>query len=185
MVEKLCECGCGQRAPICKYTNRNYGYIKGQPLRFIPGHQGNLTKWDDERRRKFHETMKGHPVSIETRRKISENHRTHGIKPPPDAAAKSNINRRKREASPSWKGGVSMVNGYRCVYHPDHSRAHPNGYVYEHIIVAETKLGRPLEHGEIVHHVDRNKLNNSPDNIQVFPSQAAHMRHHKARGDLF
>lgn len=35
---KLCECGCGQPAPIATVTNRKYGWIKGQPLRFIHGH---------------------------------------------------------------------------------------------------------------------------------------------------
>lgn len=35
---KLCECGCGQPAPIAKGTDRRRGWIKGQPLRFILGH---------------------------------------------------------------------------------------------------------------------------------------------------
>jgi hypothetical protein len=36
---KLCECGCGQPAPIAKYSDKKRGYIKGQPVRFINGHQ--------------------------------------------------------------------------------------------------------------------------------------------------
>lgn len=35
---KLCDCGCGQPAPIAKYNNKIYGWTKGQPLRFIQGH---------------------------------------------------------------------------------------------------------------------------------------------------
>lgn len=35
---KLCECGCGQPTPICKYTDKKYGNVKGQPLKFIKGH---------------------------------------------------------------------------------------------------------------------------------------------------
>ncbi len=35
---KLCECGCGQPAPIAKRTNRKFGHIRGQPVRFIVGH---------------------------------------------------------------------------------------------------------------------------------------------------
>jgi len=35
---KLCECGCGKPAPIAKMTNRQYGWIQGQPKRFIQGH---------------------------------------------------------------------------------------------------------------------------------------------------
>jgi hypothetical protein len=35
---QLCECGCGQPAPIAHYTNKPMGYFKGQPIRFIHGH---------------------------------------------------------------------------------------------------------------------------------------------------
>lgn len=35
---KLCECGCGNPAPIARATVKRYGHIKGQPCRFIYGH---------------------------------------------------------------------------------------------------------------------------------------------------
>lgn len=35
---KLCECGCGQPAPIAKGNDPIRGYIKGQPRRFCLGH---------------------------------------------------------------------------------------------------------------------------------------------------
>jgi len=35
---KLCECGCGEPAPIAVYTNKRLGYKKGHPVRFILGH---------------------------------------------------------------------------------------------------------------------------------------------------
>lgn len=34
----LCGCGCGQPAPISTYTDARLGYVKGQPRRFIRGH---------------------------------------------------------------------------------------------------------------------------------------------------
>lgn len=34
----LCECGCGGEAPIAKNTDHRIGRIKGQPSRFIRGH---------------------------------------------------------------------------------------------------------------------------------------------------
>jgi len=34
----LCECGCGQLAPIAKYTDRWDGTVKGEPSRFILNH---------------------------------------------------------------------------------------------------------------------------------------------------
>lgn len=56
------------------------------------------------------------------------------------------------------------------------------GYVkldgrHEHRVVAEHKLGRPLLPKEVVHHLDEDKHNNSPDNLAVM-SQGRHMREH-------
>lgn len=48
---------------------------------------------------------------------------------------------------------------------------------HEHRIVAEQKIGRPLNPGEIVHHIDGNILNNQPENLEVM-TQAEHMRRH-------
>lgn len=49
---------------------------------------------------------------------------------------------------------------------------------HEHRVVAEQKLGRALLPGEIVHHIDGDKLNNHPDNLEVM-TQAEHIRIHK------
>jgi len=35
---KLCECGCGEPAPIAKKTRQQRGQVEGQPIRFIHGH---------------------------------------------------------------------------------------------------------------------------------------------------
>lgn len=48
---------------------------------------------------------------------------------------------------------------------------------HEHRIVAEEKIGRPLQPGEIVHHIDGNKQNNAPENLQIM-TQAEHARMH-------
>lgn len=34
----LCQCGCGERAPLATYTQARRGFVKGQPLRFIREH---------------------------------------------------------------------------------------------------------------------------------------------------
>jgi 5-methylcytosine-specific restriction endonuclease McrA len=35
---KLCECGCGEPAPLARKTSEKHGCVKGQPLRFVKGH---------------------------------------------------------------------------------------------------------------------------------------------------
>lgn len=50
---------------------------------------------------------------------------------------------------------------------------------HEHRVVAEQMLGRPLVRGEIVHHIDGNRHNNTPENLQVM-TQAEHLRLHHA-----
>ncbi len=49
---------------------------------------------------------------------------------------------------------------------------------HEHRVVAEQILGRPLAPGEVVHHIDGDKRNNDPSNLQVLASQAEHARLH-------
>lgn len=38
----FCMCGCGALAPLSRCTERSKGYIAGQPVRYIPGHQTRL-----------------------------------------------------------------------------------------------------------------------------------------------
>lgn len=45
---KLCECGCGQPAPIAQSSNATTGRVKGRPLRYVQGHnRGPLRKGPD------------------------------------------------------------------------------------------------------------------------------------------
>ena len=82
-----------------------------------------------------------------------------------------------------WKGGRSIAsNGYVLIrVGKDHPLADVRGYAYEHRIVAAEKLGRPLRGKEIAHHIDGDKKNNSPENIEVMPSQAAHFFAHRPK----
>lgn len=67
---------------------------------------------------------------------------------------------------------------YNYAYVPNHPNATGIGYVLEHRIVMENKLGRLLTRKEIVHHEDENGKNNHPDNLELKGSQAEHSREH-------
>lgn len=57
--------------------------------------------------------------------------------------------------------------------------ADANGWCYLHQLVAVAALGRPLRHGEVVHHRDETKANNTWENLQV-STRAEHNAHHNA-----
>lgn len=76
-----------------------------------------------------------------------------------------------------WKGGTfEDGNGYRRVSMPEHPEADMNGYVLEHRLVMEQKLGRRLRSGEQVHHINRIRIDNRPDNLILIFKQAHHIQ---------
>lgn len=64
-----------------------------------------------------------------------------------------------------------MLNGYRVIHLPNHPRAMKNsnwdGYVYEHIVIAEKYLGRRISDTEVVHHLNGNREHNRSENLLV------------------
>lgn len=84
----------------------------------------------------------------------------------------------RRENHPCWKGGKRKTHsGYIEVLIPNHHRARGNGYVFEHIIIAEEKIGRKLREDEVVHHINEIKTDNRKENLQVI-SKSRHSTHH-------
>jgi hypothetical protein len=85
---------------------------------------------------------------------------------------------RSGEGHPDWKGGRTVnKDGYIEVYSPDHpNRRKHTPYVLEHRLVMEEHLGRYLTRDEVVHHRDGNKQNNAIENLELFQTNAEHLR---------
>lgn len=125
-----CQCGCGKKTNIAKWDDKSKGWHKGQPFRFLKGH--NLKQ----------------------------------------------LGKRNTEKAIGNKGLSS--HGYVRV-------RTEQGRQYEHILVAEGMLGRPLKYfgpghpdNEVVHHRDGDKTNNNPDNLQIL-THSEHVAWHDSK----
>jgi DNA-directed RNA polymerase subunit RPC12/RpoP len=81
-----------------------------------------------------------------------------------------------------WKGGrVVMTNGYIELWLDKSSLFFPmagkDGYVYEHRLVMAQHLGRCLEHGEEVHHRNKDKHDNRLENLELLSKRDHAFRH--------
>ena len=68
----------------------------------------------------------------------------------------------------NWKGGRSTRSGYTIIL------TRSDGYQYEHVLLMEQRIGRPLKRygpnhkdNEVVHHIDGDKMNNEMTNLQM------------------
>lgn len=77
----------------------------------------------------------------------------------------------------NWKGGVTNNYGYVLVLMPDHPQARADGYVLEHRLIMERKLGRPLQDNEDVHHINGVKNDNREENLVVLTKTDHHKLH--------
>ena len=83
------------------------------------------------------------------------------------------------ERNANWKGGIKKhYDGYMMIRYPLHP-LNIQGYVFQHILVMENHLGRPLMREESIHHIDFDKTNNYIDNLHLFPNESEHQKYHQ------
>ena len=73
-------------------------------------------------------------------------------------------------------GRTTDRDGYVLIRAPHHPHANSNGYVREHRLVMEEKLGRYLTMTEVVHHINGIKCDNRPENLELYRSNSEHKR---------
>lgn len=153
---KLCECGCGQPAPIATRTRNDAGWIKGQPLRFIKGHRGKKKKVCEWCNKPFEVTFSRDFVRT---------------------CSRECGNRLVWSINKKPIGHLVESHGYLRIKMPYHPNASKSGYIYYHRYVLEQYLGYILDSSYDVHHIDENKKNNEITNL-VAIKHDAHLRLH-------
>lgn len=75
----------------------------------------------------------------------------------------------KRPLDRMHNGKPAMLDdhGYVFVWEPDYSGLTRKGWVAEHRLVAEQMIGRPLTSDDEVHHINRLRDDNRPENLEV------------------
>lgn len=82
------------------------------------------------------------------------------------------------------RGGRTIAsNGYVLIrVGTNHPLADVRGYAYEHRLIGSKKIGRWVKPQEHVHHVNGNKQDNRPENLEVCASLAEHFVRHRKTG---
>ena len=98
----------------------------------------------------------------------------------PECAAKGkNV---KGNNNPHWKGGrIIDGRGYVLLKKPYHPNADKHGYIRESRLIASGMYGRPIAKGEIVHHMNQNRADNSQINLVVLTIAEHNAVHARSR----
>ena len=147
-------------------------------------------KMSEEHKRKIGLANKGHNHSEETRKKMSDALKGRKVWNQGKKTGALSIEHRKKlsiakkgkcykENNNYWKGGrLKNSNGYVMIHNPEHPASTKTGYVPEHRLIMENKVGRYLTGVEVVHHINGIRDDNRIENLKWLPSSKEHIREH-------
>lgn len=189
----ICACGCGQPIGVPQRTIRRVHKdprsARRTVVRYIPGHQHHgkpstrrYRPMPDEIPNGLCECGCGEATPLATRlnKKLRRfigyplpyipGHGWRHPKPRPSGTESARFKGRR------------IVNGYVYVHQPQHPHATTSktmlGYVLEHRLVLEEKLGRLLKPTEAGHHINGIRTDNRPENL-VALTRAEHRQVHQ------
>ena len=73
------------------------------------------------------------------------------------------------------KSNKKKTMDYVILYKPNHPNSNVHGFIYEHRWIMSEHLGRPLNKGEVVHHINGDKKDNRIENLQLFGTHRKHI----------
>lgn len=79
--------------------------------------------------------------------------------------------------TPDGTFSLNKVNGYVYEKRAHHPRTNSSGWIYQHVLIMERKLGRFLVDGEHVHHVNGIKHDNVESNLELKSESEHHTLH--------
>jgi len=136
----------------------------------------------EKTRKRMSEAKKGRKLPEETKRKLSKalegNQNSLGYKHSEKTKRKMR-QAKKGKNNPNWKGGEKKDGrGYILIWKPDHPHSTKQGYVKRARLIMEQHIGRYLEPGEVVHHKNEIRDDDSIENLDLFSNNGKHIIFH-------
>lgn len=80
----------------------------------------------------------------------------------------------KGKARPDLRKDRINRDGYWYILKPEHPNSGKQGYIAKSRLVVEKHLGRYLEKGEVVHHINHNRQDDRIENLKLYKSAGEH-----------